>query len=97
MGVLLAIGVGSVALPAGIGVWLAATAVLAALALGVPDWWRRPRPLSLRLERPAHHFHYCPECDAQWEHAGPGAACIEHWAAPCPECGGETAPLPRTA
>lgn len=32
---------------------------------------------------PAHHAHYCEECDRQWIHAG--HTCAQPWALPCPE------------
>jgi hypothetical protein len=93
MGILLTIGVGSLALPGGTGVWVIGLLLVAALAMAVPDWWRRSRPLTVRVQPTAHHFHYCAGCDEQWEHAGESAACIEHWARYCPECGGESSPL----
>jgi hypothetical protein len=97
MGLLLTIGVGSLALPGGSTAWLLGAILVAALAISVPDWWRRPRTLTLRVEPMAHHFHYCAGCDEQWEHAGEGAACVEHWAVGCPECRDEAAPPLRGA
>jgi hypothetical protein len=85
-GLLLTIGIGSLALPGGTGVWLVGLVLVAALAMSVPEWWRRPRTLTVKVQPTAHHFHYCAGCDEQWEHAGESAACIEHWAARCPDC-----------
>ncbi len=92
---LVAVGVGYIALPH--AVWLAVLAVVVAAVLGPPGWWRKPRPLTVRVDPATHHFHYCAECDEQWEHGGEGGTCIRHWAAPCAPCSGERVELPRTA
>jgi hypothetical protein len=87
---LLAVGLGYIALPH--AAWLAVLAVVAAALLAGPGWWRKPRSLTVQVDPATHHFHYCPECDEQWAHAGEGGTCIRHWAAPCAACA-----LPRSA
>ena len=89
---LFGLGVGYLTLPH--LVWLAAMALVVAASVG-PGWWRRrPSDLVVRVEPTTRHAHYCGTCDRQWSHPGDSAACVEHWATPCPGCRRGDEPLP---